>query len=273
MRRFRVDMGNWHVFARGARRLELFRDKEDYLTFICLLQYALAISGCILWAFTLMTNHYHLVLRGSSAQLTACMRRLNMMYSTYHNRKYGMVGHAFDGPYKAYLQGSILLLLRCIAYVFLNPVTAGFASRPEEYPWNCYRSFVGLPGSPISVDPSPLMEEVDPDLKNAWNRFYLAMEREAVRCKDKPNRGLTMVEIHSQQFEWLLEYARENAKHLAGQDPTVVAMYWARQCGISPRAISSILGDRSPVQVSHTVSDFRSKVSKNPDLEKHLRLP
>jgi REP-associated tyrosine transposase len=273
MRRLESDTAAWHVFARGTRRLELFRDREDYLNFIRLLQYALRASGCLLWAFALMTNHYHLVVRGTSAQLTACMRRLNMMYSTYHNKRYGMEGHAFDGPYKAYRQGSLLLLVRCLAYVFLNPVVGGLAGRPEDYPWSGYRSFVGLPGGTLPIDPSPLMTRIDRDPKKAWGRFHEAMEREAIRGKNRPKHGLTMVEVHSQQFEWLLEHARENPHQLAGQEPEMVAMFWGRQCGISPRAMSSILKDRSPAQVSHALSEFRAKLEKNPDLRSRLQVP
>lgn len=273
MRRLKCGTADWHVFARGSRRMELFRDREDYLNFICILEYALAVSGSVLWAFTLMTNHYHLVIRATSDQLTACMRRLNTMYSTYHNRKYGLVGHAFDGPYQAYRQGSLLLLLRCIAYVFLNPVTGGLVGKPEDYPWTSYRSFVGLPGSPMETGVAPLMGEIDPEPRQAWARFHQAMEREIVRSKDKPVRGLTMVQVHSQQFEWLLEHALSTKDRLAGEDPELVAMYWARQCGVSPRAISAVLGGKSPAQVRQLLHQFKERLAKNPDLAKHLPLP
>lgn len=273
MRRLDCGEASWHVFARGARRLDLFRDREDYLNFIGILQYALAVSGCVLWAFTLMTNHYHLVIYGASRELTACMRRLNSMYSTYHNRKYGLEGHAFDGPYKAYRHGSLLLLLRCIAYVFLNPVVAGIVGKPEDYPWTSFRSFVGLPGSPMEVDPSPLLRQVDPDPRQAWIRFYRAMERETLRSKDRPTHRLSMVQVHSQQFEWLLEHANEDRDQLGGEDPRMVAMYWARQCGVSPRAISAVLGDTSPDQVRQQLHHFKARLKEHPELAARLPLP
>jgi hypothetical protein len=253
--------------------LELFRDRGDYLHFISVLQYALLTSGCALWGFTLMLNHYHLVLYGSSVELTACMRRLNSMYSTYHNRKYGLEGHAFDGPYQAYRQGSLFLLLRCIAYVFLNPVAAGKAAKPEDYPWTSYRSFVGMIGSPMETPIANLMGQVDQDPRKAWTLFYRAMEREVIRSKAKPVHGLSMVEVHSQQFEWLLEYAQELAPRLGGEDPKLVAMYWARQCGIWPRAISLVLKDTSPYQVSQAVRGLKTRLSKDPELAQRLRLP
>ena len=273
MRRLKCGTADWHVFARGSRRMELFRDREDYLNFICILEYALAVSGSVLWAFTLMTNHYPLVIRASSDQLTACMRRLNTMYSTYHNRKYGLVGHAFDGPYQAYRQGSLLLLLRCIAYVFLNPVAGGLVGKPEEYPWTSYRSFVGLPGSAMETAVAPLMGEIDSEPRQAWARFHQAMKREIVRSKDRPVRGLTMVQVHSQQFEWLLEHARSIQEQLAGEDPEGVAMYWARQCGVSPRAISAVVGNKSPAQVSMAVRRLKARIEGDSALAEKLRLP
>lgn len=272
MKRIHCGTADWHVFARGSRRMELFRDREDFLNFISILEYALAASGGVLWAFTLMTNHYHLVLRASSSQLTACMRRLNTMYSTYHNRKYGLVGHAFDGPYQAYRQGSLTLLLRCIAYVFLNPVTGGLVGKPEDYSWTSYRSFVGLPGSPLETPAAPLMSEVGPTLQQAWAQFHQAMERELRRAMDKPQRGLTMVQIHGQQFEWLLEHALATRDQLGGVDPTTVAMYWARQCGVSPRAIASVLGDQTPTQVGRAILKFKKRLEGDADLSKRLQL-
>jgi putative transposase len=220
-----------------------------------------------------MTNHYHLVLRGSSAELTACMRRLNKLYSRYHNRRYGLSGHAFDGPYWAFRQASPMLTLRCIAYVFMNPVKAGICLLPEDYPWTCFRCYLGLPGSPFKVDPTSMIESVDPDPKVGWAKFHQAMDREA-RRPNRPSVGkLTMVEVHVQQFEWLLEHAQEHSKQMAGEDPTLVAMYWARQCGISPRAIARALDLPNSTSVRQDIHRFCCRLAKDPMLQQLLAPP
>jgi len=272
MRRFDCETAHWHVFARGARRLQLFRDDQDFARFLNILTYALKKSGCILWAYALMTNHYHLVLRGSSAELTACMRRVNSMYSHYHNKKYSLDGHAFDGPYQAFRQATPWLMLHTIAYVFFNPVKGGLCVRPEDYPWSCHRCYLGQQGSPLRVEAAGLMATIDPDLKKVWAAFNLAMELQERRpSKPKPGRP-TMIDLHQEQFEWLLEHANSIAGRLEGEDPLLVAMYWARDIGVTPKAIAKVLGYAATDRVRKQLFRFNQRLQENPDLRERLAL-
>ena len=272
MRRFDCDTANWHVFARGARRLQLFRDDQDFTRFLNILVYALKESGCILWAYALMSNHYHLVLRGSSAELTACMRRVNFMYSRYHNKRYSLDGHTFDGPYQAGRQVTPWLMLHTIAYVFFNPVKGGLCVRPEDYPWSCYRCYLGQPGSPLGVEAADLMATIDPDLKKVWASFNLAMELQE-RRPSKPKIGRpTMIDLHQEQFEWLLEHARNIADRLEGEDPLLVAMHWARDIGVTPKAIAKVLRYPATDRVRKQLFNFNKRLQENSDLKDRLAL-
>jgi REP element-mobilizing transposase RayT len=273
MKRLHCGTATWHVFARGARRLELFRDPADYSQFLTFLAYSLRESGCVLWAYALMTNHYHLVLYGSSDQLTACMRRLGLLYSLYHNKRYGLNGHAFDGPYQAYRQATPLLALWTIAYVFLNPVKGGLCSRPEDYPWSGYRSFLGLPGSPLSVDIAALQPAIDVDPRRAWARFRDALRAEARRPAKIVHGRLTMIEVHIQQFGWLLDYANEHPVPDCRVDPMALAIYWARKCGISPRAIAQVLGINDAREIGRILKKLSARMRDEAGLEARLALP
>jgi len=263
----------WHVMARGCRRLELFQDSQDYLNFLNILRYALEASGCILWAYTLMSNHYHLVVYASSEALTACMRRLNRMYSSYHNKRYSHSGHAFDGPYLAYPQRSLLVLLRTIVYVLLNPVAAGWKGALEDYPWTSYRSYMGLPGAALPVDVQDAMRRVNSDPKVAWDVFWRAMEREANRRSIKPLKKPSMADIHSEQFDWLLEHAREHRSEFKDLRATVVAMHWGRQCGIAPRAMARVLKEPNTGRIRWQLNDLSRRLKADPSLEDRIRLP
>jgi REP element-mobilizing transposase RayT len=250
----------------------LFRDNQDFTRFQNILVYALKESGCILWAYVLMTNHYHLVLRGNSRELTACMRRVNFMYSRYHNKKYSLDGHAFDGPYQAFRQATPWLMLHTIAYVFFNPVKGGICARPEDYSWSCYRCYLGQPGSPPRVEAASLMATIDPDLKKVWAAFHLAMELQE-RRPSRPAIGRpTMIDLHQEQFEWLLEHARSIAHRLEGEDPLLVAMLWARDIGVTPKAIAKVLGYRTTDRVRKQLFQFKKRLQQDPNLKARLAL-
>jgi len=221
---------------------------------------------------TLMSNHYHMVLYASTDQLSDCMHRVNREYSRYHNGRYGMVGHTFEGPYKAYAQPTPVLLLRTIAYVFTNPVAAGMTARPEDYRWSSVRDYLGLTGSAFKVYPSDVMNRVSKDASKAWAQFHRAMDREANRPRRRGD-GLTRIQVQAQQFEWLLEHAQESGSALEGEDPVSMAVYWARHCGVAPKAISTVLGNQSPKQIGYLYSKMAARMAKDPGKGQRLELP
>ncbi len=273
MRRLQCDTALWHVFARGTRRLELFRDDDDFRQFLQILVFALEKSGGKVWTYALMSNHYHLVLEASSVELSKCMLRLNKLYSRYHNKRYGLVGHTFDGPYQAYRQRTFLLSLATIAYIFVNPVKAGICDHLDAYPWSSYRSFVGRPGSPLPVNPQPLLERMDPDLKRVWRLFHLGMRRELGRPPKQITGRPTMAEVHMSQFLWLLGYAKDHGRTLAGEDPLPVAAYWGRQSGIAPRVMAKALGMNDSRDLRNMLIAFGKRLRKEPALAHLATLP
>lgn len=261
----------WHIINRGARRLQLFHEPSDFPQFLTFLKFSLGKSGAILWAYALMSNHYHLVLYATTEELRACMQRLNRLYSKYHNRKYSLTGHAFDGPYRAYPQDPSVLM-RCIAYVLMNPVKAFLVDDPMDYAWTCYRQYAGLPGSPMPVDLKSLIEVAGPDPKTAWKFFHRAMEVEAKRPAKPYSDKLTATALQAQQFEWLLEVAQEREGQLGGEPPDLVAMCWARQQGIGIRSISLALGVPSG-NVSNWIHRLHERAQSNPGLQAILSAP
>ncbi len=200
------------------------------------------------------------------------MRRVGWMYSLHHNKRYGLNGHAFDGPYQAYRQRTPLLTLWTIAYIFLNPVKGGLCARPEDYPWSGYRSFLGLPGSPLDVNIAALQPTIDADPKRAWSRFRDALKAELRRPPRQVAGRLTMIEVHVQQFGWLLDYAQEHPATDVGVDPTTLAIYWGRKYGITPRAIAKVLGMKSAAQIWRILNGLAQRFDLEPGLEERLAL-
>ena len=134
----------YHLMERGIRRQAIFEEEEDYHVFLAILKSAMAKYGCILHAYCIMTNHFHLLLETGEAEISKFMKQLANCYAMYFNRKYGYKGHLFEGRYKACLVESDSYFLQTSRYIHLNPVKAGIVAYPEDYRWSSYRTMIGL---------------------------------------------------------------------------------------------------------------------------------
>lgn len=77
-----------------------------------------------------MGNHYHIVVETVEAHLSVGMRQLNGVYTQWHNRAHGRVGHVFKGRFQAIIVQRAANLLELARYVVLNPVRAGIGLPP-----------------------------------------------------------------------------------------------------------------------------------------------
>ena len=259
----------WHVFARGTRRLGLIWGEDYAMKFLEFLSAAVAASGAVLVGYTLMTNHFHLMLEATTAQLSRCMQRLDWEYACYHNEQNGLVGHAFEGPYQAYVQPNFLLALCTLAYIFLNPVRAGIARTPTDYRWTCAGDYLGGAESPLPVDVLPVFRRIHPDPAIARMRFrkIVAQEQER-RPPRKRADAWSAVDVQRQQFAWLLDIAKERVSLMEGEDPARVAMLWARDCGIFPRAMTDAFPGSTPTQISQAIYRLKTRLENEGRLER-----
>jgi hypothetical protein len=106
-----------------------------------------------------MTNHYHLMIETPEGNLARGMRQLNAMYSQAVNRRHGLVGHVFQGRYKAILVQKESYLLELARYVVLNPVRAGLVARPEEWRWSSHHITLGQVNAPEWLDTQWLLSQ------------------------------------------------------------------------------------------------------------------
>ncbi len=99
-------------------------------------------------AYCLMGNHYHLVLHTRMANLSRLMRHFNGVSTQRFNRRHGLVGHLFQGRFKAILVDRDAYLLTLCRYVERNPVAAGIVSEAQAWPWSSCRPHLGLVPTP-----------------------------------------------------------------------------------------------------------------------------
>ena len=126
----------YHLTARGDRREDIFLDDTDRQTFLDLLAKEIRQQRWRLYAYCLMSNHYHLLIETPEGNLVAGMRRLNGVYTQAFNRRHGRVGHVLQGRYKSILVDKDAYLLELARYIVLNPVRAGMVKRVQDWPWS-----------------------------------------------------------------------------------------------------------------------------------------
>lgn len=138
-----------HVVARGDNKQCVFNDDDDHREFLELLETALSRFGVETAGYCLLWNHYHLLLvpQGKTA-ISRVMHQLNSSYCQRFNRRHGRVGHVLQGRFGSRIVEDGAYARTVLRYLALNPVAAGRASRPEDWPWSSYRVALGLDAAP-----------------------------------------------------------------------------------------------------------------------------
>lgn len=266
MRRPQIEQANWHVTARGARRLFLFHDDADYKAFYSMLGESCGFCEMDLVADCLMSNHFHLCLGGGSNQLTKCMQRLNRSYSGYHNQRYGLSGHAFEQRYYGEPIPSEFILKRVVRYIHLNPVRGGRSTLPEEYPWSSYRRMAWGHGSALAKPELSFLGLFGSGLDVAQATYRSFTEADLLRRVTIPPGRTPAWQIWQEQFRWILEYAQQHSALIFPLEPEEVAVQIGSRAGVPPRAMGRVLGHSDGRRVSEVLRQLKDRLSNNPTL-------
>ena len=140
-----------HVSARGINRGEIFRDARDREVFVERLGELVLAAGARVYAWGLLDNHFHLVLRSGERGLAWLMQRVMTGHAVRYNLRHNRSGHLFQNRYKNIVVEEEPHFLELVRYVVLNPVRAGLVASPEEldrYAWNGHAVVMGTHQAP-----------------------------------------------------------------------------------------------------------------------------
>jgi len=142
----------YHVTSRGNRQNPIYRDDSDRRAWQEVLGLVCKRHNFVIHSFCQMTNHFHLLIETVDANLARGMRQLNGIYTQHYNRRHGLVGHLFQGRYKAILVQKESYLLELSRYIVLNPVRANMVASLDDWEWSSHRYLVHSSHPPIWLE-------------------------------------------------------------------------------------------------------------------------
>ncbi len=166
-----------HVFNRGHNSETVFLDDLDRQNFLALVARSRQRFGVRLYHYCLMSNHFHLVLQlDDPRRLSSLVAGLLRSYVHRFHRRYGFVGHLWQGRFHSLVIQRDAYLLSCGRYVERNPVKAGLAAEPWDYRWSSCRASA-LGETDALVDESPCYRDLAAlagRRQHLWRQFLLS---------------------------------------------------------------------------------------------------
>ncbi len=132
----------YHVMSRGNRRLVLYNDEDDFISFLELILETREKYQFMVHSLCLMSNHFHMALETKDVELWKIMKRMLHPYSVNFNKKYNYTGHLFENRYTSCLIEDERYFLEVSRYIHLNPVKARIVRDPLDYTYSSYGLFV-----------------------------------------------------------------------------------------------------------------------------------
>jgi len=144
-----VEGGIYHVYNRFARGAEVFAEGDEAERFLGLLHKVKARDGLTVFAWCLMSNHYHLALRAGPVPLSRSLGYVQARFGQNYNLRHTSSGPRWQSRYQSRLVEDSGYLMQLIAYVHLNPVTAHVVDDPLRYPYSGHRELLRKTTRPL----------------------------------------------------------------------------------------------------------------------------
>lgn len=150
----------YHVLSRGNARQNIFTSDDDRYLFLALLEELSARFNLEIYAYVMMDNHYHLLLKTLDANLSKAMQWFGTSYTRKFNLKNHACGHLFQGRFKSIIVENDAYLLRVSCYIHGNPLRATIVKRLVDFPWSSYRYYAYTQKPPDWLETNTILDQV-----------------------------------------------------------------------------------------------------------------
>jgi len=117
--------GFYHIVNRGVNGAEIFNEKEDFYKFLSLMLKTKYDYNITFHAFTILPNHYHLLIQTHESNLSEAMRLLNSAYAAWYNYKSNRIGHLWKGRFDSFMLFDEEHFWKVVKYIERNALVLG----------------------------------------------------------------------------------------------------------------------------------------------------
>jgi len=140
--RFLLSQSYYHIIARGNNKNVIFKEKEDFIFYLNLINKYKKEHPFDLYHYCLMPNHIHFLIQTNKAtDFSVFMKRLSLSYYHYFKKKYGWVGYFWQNRFKSKPVGKDEYFIQCGKYIELNPTRANIVKDTKEHSHSSYNHY------------------------------------------------------------------------------------------------------------------------------------
>lgn len=195
--------------SRGNDRRSIVRDDDDRAAFVDVLGASVLNCGVRLHAWSLMDNHFHLLVETPSRGLSRFVKRLKETWSRVFQRRYHRSGHLFESRFRSILVERESYLAAVSRYIHLNPVRTKecFRLPPRErvrrldaYPWSSNPGYRDAAAARPFETQDAVLEPYGGDDGSARDRYRAEMLRDLAEGRDVTSEAVAGAVLGGEEF-------------------------------------------------------------------------
>lgn len=228
--------GIYHIMLRGINGQVIFKDEDDFHKFTETIQGYKAISNYKVFAYCLMSNHIHMLIKVEKEDLDLIMKRIAGSYVYWYNWKYHRQGHLFQDRFKSEVIEDDAYFFTVLRYIHQNPLKAGLVKDIVNYKYSSFYDYVNNKKTLVDIEFALSMLDKEEFIKfntvrnddkclEINDKDFRLNDIEAMEIIEKVSKCRTVTEFQLIEKETRNKYIRK-----------------MRECGLSIRQISRLTG-------------------------------
>jgi putative transposase len=162
------ESGVYHIMLRGINRQAIFEDDEDIQRLLETIVRFKEISKYELYAYCIMSNHVHLLIKETEESVSNTIKRISGSYVFWYNKKYERCGHLFQDRFKSEAVDNDEYFLTVLRYIHQNPIKAGLVKDNSDYKWSSYNEYIK---EAVVINKDFVLKMFSSDKKKAMEMF------------------------------------------------------------------------------------------------------